>query len=201
MDKKEQTIDTYDKSAQMLADKFDSLGSRLDDIKESFSLVNKTNPFVLEIGCGNGRDAKEIVELTNNYIGLDISEKLIELARRKVPKGTFAVADIENYNLPHGLDIIFAFASLIHVPKESLRKIIADSLLALNNNGVLRLSMKYADSYKEITKEDEFGIRTYYLYSEKNMQELAAGFVIVKNKLNDLRGQAWLEIILQKLSI
>lgn len=57
MDKKNQTILTYNESATSLAKKFDELGARISDIEEAFALIQKDNPFVLEIGCGNGRDA------------------------------------------------------------------------------------------------------------------------------------------------
>jgi len=198
MDKKAQTIDTYNTSAQSLAKKFDELGVRLNDIEEVFSLVEKSNPTVLEIGCGNGRDAEEIVRRTTNYLGIDISEQLIELARKKVPKGVFEVADIEHFIFPKNNDAIFAFASLIHVPMESLRQIMSNALSALNDKGIFRLSMKYSDEYKETTKEDEFGIRTYYLYSREDIEILADGFVIIKNEQSHLRGQEWLEVTLRK---
>lgn len=121
------------------------------------------------------------------------------MAKNKVPGGNFQVADIEMFTLPTGLDIVFAFASLIHVPKEALANILTEARVALNDGGVMRLSMKYADSYTETTKEDEFGIRTYYLYSKEDIEEMAIGFRLIKNELNDLRGQMWLEIILQKI--
>jgi trans-aconitate methyltransferase len=198
MDKKEQTIATYNASANALAGKFDNLGARLSDINETFVLIKKENPTVIEIGCGNGRDAAEIVKRTTNYLGIDISEKLIELARQKVPAAKFEVADIENYELPNNLDIIFAFASLIHVPKPSLQKILGQIFNALNQGGAVRLSMKYADNYIETTKEDEFGVSTYYLYSQEDIKEMAVGFAMLKSELSDLRGQKWLEILLQK---
>lgn len=89
MDKKVQTIDTYNKSAQALARKFNDLGVRISDIEEVFNLLNKENSKVIEIGCGNGRDAEEIIKHTNDYLGLDISEELIKLAQEKVPQGNF----------------------------------------------------------------------------------------------------------------
>jgi SAM-dependent methyltransferase len=199
MDKKNQTIHTYNESAISLAKKFDELGARISDIEETFALIQKGNPFVLEIGCGNGRDAVEITKRTNNYLGIDISEKLIELAKQKVPNANFQVADIETFTFPGDLDMVFAFASLIHVPKEALARILIEAGMALSENGVIRLSMKYADTYSETTKEDEFGIRTYYLYSKGDIEEVASGFKIIKSELNDLRGQMWLEIILQKI--
>lgn len=198
MNKKTQTIQTYNNSAKSLAEKFDYLGARINDIKETLELVKIMNPNVLEIGCGNGRDAEEIVKYTNNYLGIDISEKLVELARRKVANGNFEVADIEGYKFPEGLDIVFAFASLIHVPIKSLQMILGDICLSLNEGGAVRLSMKYAHRYMEATKEDEFGVRTYYLYSKSDIESLATGFIILKNELHNLQGQEWLEIILQK---
>ena len=199
MDKKNQTVHTYNQSATSLAKKFDELGMRVGDIEETFALIQKDNPFVLEIGCGNGRDAAEITKRTNNYLGIDISEKLIELAKQKVPHANFQVADIETFILPSDLDMVFAFASLIHASKEALARILTEVRIALNENGVVRLSMKYGDTYSETTKEDEFGIRTYYLYSQEDIEEAASGFRIIKSELNDLRGQMWLEVILQKM--
>ncbi len=198
MDNKTQAIDTYNKSAQSLAEKFDSLGVRVSDINETFALIQKDNPMVLEIGCGNGRDAEEVLKHTNNYLGVDVSEKLIELAKQKVPKGHFIVADVEEYILPTDLDIVFAFASLIHVPKESLQKIFKATLASLNQGGAFRLSLKYAEEYMESTKTDEFGTRTYYLYSDSDIAEMARGFTIVKCEVGDLRGQMWLEVLMQK---
>src|SRR3989338_82716 len=120
MDKKIQTIDTYNKSAQALEKKFDDLGARIFDIEEVFKLLDKVNNKVVEIGCGNGRDAEEIIKRTNDYVGIDISTELIKLAQKKVPKGKFLVADVTSFEFPEKIDIVFAFASLIHVNKEDL---------------------------------------------------------------------------------
>lgn len=198
MDKKTQTINTYNESAKSLAEKFDSSGARLSDINETFALIKKDNPKVLEIGCGNGRDAQEILKYTDDYLGVDVSEKLLELAKQKVPNGQFIVADIEEYKLPTELDVVFAFASLIHVPKESLQKIFKSVSSSLNQGGVFRFSMKYAKEYMESTKTDEFGIRTYYLYSVNDINEIARGFTILKSEVGGFKGQMWLEVLLQK---
>jgi len=198
MDKKLQTVKTYNDSAKQLAKKFDDLGARTEDIREAFNLVKKVNPHVLEIGCGNGRDAKEIIKHTDSYLGIDISTELIKLARQNVPGVKFEVADIETYNFPSSLDIIFAFASLIHVPKPSLKKILQQSFLSLNNGGIVRLSLKYADKYFETTKDDEFGTRTYFLYSKSDIEEITGEFVIYKNEAVNFGPQSWLEIILIK---
>ncbi len=198
MNKKSQTVDTYNKSAVALAKKFDDLGIRTDDIEEVFNFLKKDNAKVLEIGCGNGRDAEEITKWTNDYLGIDISVELIKLAQKKVPQGKFLVADVSNFEFPENIDIVFAFASLIHIDKGELKIILKKLHEVLNSKGVIRMSMKYSDEYKEITKEDEFGIRTYYHYSKKDIEELVTDFSLLKNDLKELRDQKWLEIILQK---
>lgn len=198
MNKKNQTINTYNKSALALADRFNNFGVRIDDIKEGFSYISKKNPFVLEIGCANGRDAKEILKYTNNYLGIDISEELIKIAKQNIPKGEFKVADIENYIFPKNIDIIFSFASLIHSNKDNLQKVLNEAHKSLNAGGIFYISMKYG-KYQESTKEDEFGIRTYYFYTSEDIRKIIdSNYEIIKEDVHNLRGQDWMEIILRK---
>ena len=198
MQKKLQTINTYNKSAQKLAKKYDNLGPRIPVIDEMFSIVTKTNPFFLEIGCGNGRDAKKIVERTTKYLGIDISEELVKLAREKVPQADFQVVDVTNFNFPDNLDIVYASASLIHVQKHELELILRKIYKFLNKGGIVRMSLKYSRVYKEVTLEDEFGVRTYYHYSEKDIKDLAGSFLITKLEVVNIRNQDWIEVCLQK---
>ena len=152
MDKKQRTVESYNKSAISIAKKFDNLSVRVENINEIFSLFNKLDLSVLEIGCGNGTDAQEIVKHTNNYRGLDISEELIKLARIKVPQTRFEIADVEQYDFPKNLDVVIAFASLLHVDKENFRVILEKIFASLNSGGVVYLSLKYSDVYKEVEK-------------------------------------------------
>lgn len=198
MDKKEQTTETYNKSAKELANKFDNQGARITDIEDIFRVIKKNNPNTLEIGCGNGRDAKEILKYTNKYLGIDISRELIKLAKEKVPQGNFNVIDVENFEFPKNLDVVIAFASLLHNDEENVKIIFNKVFESLNDNGVFFVSLKYGDKYKEITKNDEFGIRTFYLYSSDKIKELSNKFKIIKEDIRDLRGQKWIDVLLQK---
>lgn len=192
------TKTTYIKSAKALADKFDKMAARKDDIKEVFELLEKDNPKVLEIGCASGRDALEIIKYTNNYIGVDISEPLIKIAQKKLPKVKFEVADIQDYDFLQGLDIVFSFASLIHIPKDNLKEIFSKIYTSLNKYGLICLSLKYSDDYKKVEKTDEFGTRTYYYYSDKDIIEITPEFKVLKKEIISFRDQQWLEMILQK---
>ncbi len=198
MNKKEETIYTYNTAAERMVLKFARTGARVNDILETLAVVKKEQPFVVEIGCANGRDAKEIIRHTVHYLGFDVASQFIQLAKEYVPEAQFMVSDVETFIFPEHIDVVFAFASLIHVPKESLKEIVERVYAALNTGGVLRISMKYADTYSEVTKEDEYGTRTYYHYSEDDLLKIASRFTVLKNERVEMNGQSWVELLLQK---
>lgn len=199
MDKKSETLATYNTSASQMADKFRNLGCRIDDIERGFSYLTKQNPSVLEIGCGDGRDAKEILKHTENYLGIDISASMIAIASEYVPKARFEVSDIEEYPFPNkDIDIIFAFASLLHSDKESVKQILERAYHALSDKGIFYISLKY-DTYQEKTITDQFGTRTYFFYTPEDIKELAVGlYEVIFEESQEFQNQKWLMIVLQK---
>ena len=156
-EEKKQTIETYNKSVTAHAKKFDEMGARTEDILRTFSYINKPNPKTVELGCGNGRDAKEIIKHTNDYLGLDLSEEMLRLAQRNVPNANFLVADLESYVFPKGLDVIFAFASLLHSDKRGVSDVLKRSCKALNLGGVFFISSKYGSYHKETIDKEGLG--------------------------------------------
>lgn len=71
----------------------------------------------LDVGCGcSGRFEKL---LTNNGFeveGVDISSRMIELARQQFPSVTFHHADISTWKIPRQYDVILAWDSIWHLP-------------------------------------------------------------------------------------
>ena len=197
MDLKQQTIETYNRSVGALAKKFANFGPRIDDIKRGFSYIKKDNPSVLEIGCGYGREAKEILKLTNRYVGMDISEEMIKMAKKEVPEGDFIITDIEDYDFPKDLDIIFSFASLLHSDREHLREILERAYRSLNQGGIFYISLKY-DKYHHEIKKDEFGTREYYYYTPEDIKNLNSNFIPVWENKHEHGGQNWFTSILKK---
>lgn len=197
MNPKEQTTSTYNATAVAMAEKFNGLGARVADIERGLALVKKDNPTVLEIGCGNGREAVEIIRHTPNYLGIDISEGMIELARRNAPAATFQVHDIDNYQFPAVLDIIFSFASLLHSDKEAVASILDRAYAALNDGGVFYISLKFADYHQEL-RTDKFGPRVFYFYTPDLLKELAGPrFSVIWEDIQE-REEKWFTIVLQK---
>lgn len=77
---------------------------------------------VLDLGCGNGRVADLINEIKAQYVGLDISEELIKIARELRPQNQFYVGSMHQIPFEdNSFDHILPIASFHHIPGEELR--------------------------------------------------------------------------------
>jgi SAM-dependent methyltransferase len=172
----------------------------IEDIKRAFELVgNLRNAKVLELGCADGSDAKEIIKRTTNYVGMDIAEDFIEIARQDVPEGDFEVADINDFKFPDELDIIFAFASLVHATKEEVGLVFQKARASLKHNGIFYLTLKYSPEYEEYIKNDGHGQRQFYRYNAELIKQLAgAGFEVVYEDIRFVIDTDWLRMALRK---
>jgi SAM-dependent methyltransferase len=73
---------------------------------------------VLELGCGPGRDAIAIAD-GRRYTGVDLSPKMLALARERVPSGTFIEGDLTTVELPGAaFDAVVSLYVFGHVPAE-----------------------------------------------------------------------------------
>lgn len=98
------------------------------------------NKDVLEIGCGNGYGAHLLNQLEpKSYIGLDIMEEQIEIARRDFPQYEFIIQDATDLSqFPDASrDIVMIFGVLHHIPE--WRKVIDEIVRVLKPDGRLFL--------------------------------------------------------------
>jgi SAM-dependent methyltransferase len=81
---------------------------------------------VLELGCGGG--TRETRELAARFhvTGVDLSERQLERAGRRVPDAAFLHGDFTSIELAAGsFDAVVAFYSWNHVPRELLAPLLA----------------------------------------------------------------------------
>src|SRR5262245_59312311 len=94
------------------------MGDRKQVTEYLQELIRKANPRakrILELGCGTGSVLKH---LAANYDvwGLDLSKKMLSLAKRKVPQARLSHQDMVRFRLPGHFDAIFCvYASINHV--------------------------------------------------------------------------------------
>lgn len=128
----------------LVAKRFSSYrGVIWEEFKFLFNNYLKKGDKVLDIGCGNGRFCEIIQEAGADYTGIDISEKLIEIAKKKFPKGMFIVGDALNIPFPEkSFDKVYAIALLHHIPSKDFRlKVLNEAKRVLKKNGLLIASV------------------------------------------------------------
>jgi SAM-dependent methyltransferase len=55
---------------------------------------------VVDLGCGSGLWARELVDAGYRVLGIDISEAMIELSRNRVPEAVFSVGSLFEAEIP-----------------------------------------------------------------------------------------------------
>jgi len=136
---------------------------------------------VLDVGCGAGiPTSKYLVHKGFDVTGIDISNKMLELARKNVPKGKFIKMDINNIEFAdNSFDGIVSVYTLFHIPRKNHNKIFQDFYRILNPDGKLLINTGISDSE---SFSRFFGVKMFWSnYSPDKTLKLVkdAGFSIL----------------------
>lgn len=137
------TINYYNNNAKQYFD--NTVNADMTDVYQKFLKYLPKDSYILDVGCGSGRDSKFFLSQGYKVEAIDGSEELCQLASgyigQKVKNIKFSELDYEDY-----FDGIWACASLLHVDKEEIEDVILRMYKALKNNGVFYVSFKYGES-------------------------------------------------------
>ncbi|CAM3526992.1 class I SAM-dependent DNA methyltransferase [Aequorivita lipolytica] len=174
MDKYQETFQTWNKIAEIYQDKFMNLDLYNDSYDVFLDTILKTNSSIFEIGCGPGNITKYLLSKKNvlKIEGIDISENMIELAKKNNPMAKFQIMDCRQIgSLNKKFDAIICGFCIPYLSKNDCKKLISDCKYLLNDNGILYLSFvdgNYGNS-GYITGSN--GDRTYFYYHNLNNLE------------------------------
>lgn len=106
---------------------------------------------VLDLGCGNGRLYEFLRRKSADYYGVDISEKLTAIAKKRYPNAKFKVADALNLPfLDNFFDKIISIAVLHHIPSKEFRlQFLKEANRILKPGGMLFLVVWNLVSFKK----------------------------------------------------
>jgi len=114
---------------------------------------------VLDVGCGNGRfyEFLQSKDIEVDYLGIDNSSELLEIARDKYSEAEFKKVDIvENPNILTNYtnyDLIVSFGVFHHIPSYKLRSQMVQALSdALSPAGILTISFWQFTKSKSLMK-------------------------------------------------
>lgn len=143
---------------------------------------------VLEVGCGIGNEAFLLKEMGYDYLGIDISPAMLEVAKTFCPKGEFVCQDFRTLDFPSEFDGVVAFAALLHLEKDEMTPTLVTLRKQLCRGGIALFTLKKGTG----TEVDAKG-RFYSYYSPEELAQhfLDAGFEIIEQTIHEAKGQVY----------
>ncbi|MFX1449698.1 MAG: class I SAM-dependent methyltransferase [Promethearchaeota archaeon] len=112
------------------------------DWLDSLIVLLQKGSKILDLGCGNGRAIKYFIDRGFRGVGIDLSEKMLKLARENVPKGEFYKKDFTKLDFENdSFDAIISFFALNHIEKKKCKQVISKCKNILKKEGFLLLGM------------------------------------------------------------
>ena len=141
MDETQTTIHSYNQNAKAYADKFMCHEPYTKQAK-AFAELLRSGDSVLDIGCGPGNVAKQLLATKSLQItGVDLSEEMVKLASANVPSGRFYCQDIRQAEFVAGsFDAIVLSFSIVHLKEAEADKLLRQAISWTKRNGHLFVS-------------------------------------------------------------
>jgi ubiquinone/menaquinone biosynthesis C-methylase UbiE len=166
-----QTIHSYDETAYVYAEKTKDLLRK--DLVDRFCEYIPQGSRILDLGCGNGRDAKVFSDIGYIVTGVDLSPKMLDIARKTSPTSKFYKSDIRQLKFPEeSCEGIWALASFLHIPKLDIEKTLEGCNRVLVSSGVIHIGLKEGTG-EELLEDKRYGEDIYkrYTYFENGEME------------------------------
>jgi len=131
---------------------------------------------ILDLGSGPGRDSQFFKERGLNPLCLDISQEMIKLCQEKGLETQ--VGDLEKLPFEDSsFDGVWAYTSLLHVPKIKFSKILSKINNILIPQGIFYLGMKEGN-FEGMVKSEKYGEseRFFSLYRDLELRKILSDF-------------------------
>lgn len=191
------TLEYYNQNANEFVQ--GTLSVEFKETQDMFLEKLPSGAYVLDFGCGSGRDTKYFLE--NGYIveAIDGSSKLCKLASDYTGVNVKCMR-FEELDEMQKYDGIWACSSILHLSKDTLADVFKKMAIALKDNGIIYTSFKYGDFEGERNGR-YFTDFTFKLFEEyiRKVPELKIEEHWITGDVRPGRGEEkWLNLILRK---
>lgn len=162
--KRDSVRKNYDLIAEQYGKDFGTYIEDLD-IYEEFEKHLLDNAKILDLGAGTGRTYSYFNAKDYQYIGLDLSEEMKNIAYRIHGEFPYIIDDMVNVKKHFdndSLEAVFAVYSLFHLPNDDLKKLFSDVYDILKINGIFLFTY-------QIGQGEEMADEPYLKEKEKNV--------------------------------
>ena len=183
------------------ADQFfaSTIEADISELRSRFTRYLNQDDYILDLGCGSGRDTKAFIDYGFRVDAIDGSEELCKKASEytgiRVEHQCFQdITEEDKY------DGVWACASLLHVEYDKLSDVFIKINTALKSNGVFYMSFKLGDS--DVIREDRhFTDMNDERFDSLKVQEI--GFEEIERwqtlDVRPDRNVEWFNVILKKV--
>ena len=195
------TLNYYEKNADVFAN--GTVDVVFTDIQDKFLKLLPKGGYILDFGCGSGRDTKYFLGKGFRVDAVDGSERLCRIASGNagIDVRQMLFSELEADEVYDG---IWACASILHLPRKELEDVFKRMLRAVRHGGYIYASFKYGEF------EGFRNGRFFTDFTEKSFEKFAsfaaAEFVMVDEWVTaDVRpgrgDERWLNLILRKCTV
>ena len=141
---KEKTLNYYNTNAEEYFK--NTLNANMRANYSLFESYLKPGDYILDLGCGSGRDTKYFLENGYKVDAIDGSIELCKLASEYtgINAENKLFSDLDDYNKYNG---IWACASLLHLTKEEMIYTLNKMVKSIKLKGVIYMSVKYGNEH------------------------------------------------------
>ena len=194
---KDKTLDYYNQNAETFV--ANTVSVDFKQTQDKFINRLETGNYILDFGCGSGRDTKYFLEAGLRVDAIDGSKELCKIASEytgiEVKRMLFQELDIDSK-----YDGIWACSSILHLPKNDLKLVLRKINTALKKKGIVYTSFKYGEFEGERNGRyfTDFTIETFKEFIQ-DIRDLKLDEYWITGDVRPGRGEEkWLNIILQK---
>lgn len=152
---------------------------------------------VLDLGCGSGALATRRLSERFQITGVDLSSRMVELARRNVPSATFIRADMTSVEFsPERFEGVCAFYSLTHLPPREVPTLLRRVARWLKPGGLFVASMGSGEDSGCVESDWVGGVPMYFaghaaqkneeLVEEAGLRVVSAHTEVVREESGDV---------------
>lgn len=182
---------------------------------KDFAMKKQLNDFIsligsrgkiLDLGCGAGRDSRILAEKGYEIVGIDYSNEMLKSARKlhgDLKNIHFRKMDMRKLDFKNRVfDGVWASASLLHIPKKEIPKVLREVRRVLKPNGYFFVAVKKGEGERMVASE-KYGKPMERFFSFFEVEELRsflerANFEVVNKQMETIGDTKWIQIIAKK---
>lgn len=186
MDKSKLSVDTYEKIAGKYAEQYFDDMVDVPYIDKFLAKLPKQGK-ILDVGSGPGQFANHMTQKGFEVIGIDFSNEMVSISKRKVPNVDFLHMDMRQLDFPdNSFDGVFSAYSLIHIPSEEVLETLKGFRRVLKLGGFVEIAVQKGEADRIIDEPFMPTEKMFFnFFTEERISNFieAAGFQVVLQEI------------------